>query len=127
MTPDEQRAVMTDVLDQWKSAIDERDPQRVAALFTDDAIFQGLRPYGVGRTAVADYYAAQPRGLRPTYRILETREPAPGVILGYLGVDFAFTDRPTIAVHLSVLLTRVGNGWAIGHYQVSPAPQSPPD
>ncbi len=35
-------------------------PQRVAEVFTEDAIFQGLRPYSVGRQGVVDYYAAQP-------------------------------------------------------------------
>ena len=114
--------IVADVLDRWKVAIEEHRPEEVAALFTDDAIFQGLRPYSVGRQGIADYYASQPLGLVPTYRILETRQLADGVILGYVEVDFAFTDRPTIRVLLSVLLTRTGTDWFIAHYQVSPAP-----
>jgi hypothetical protein len=39
----------------------------VAAVFTDDVEFQGLRPYGVGRNAVADYYDSQPDGMAVTY------------------------------------------------------------
>ena len=53
------------------------------------------------------------------YRILETRELAEGLVLGYLAVDFSFTDRPTIGVWLSVLVKRTGDGWLISHYQVS--------
>jgi uncharacterized protein (TIGR02246 family) len=114
--------IVASVLDRWKAAIEEHRPEEVAALFTDDAIFQGLRPYSVGRQGVTEYYAGQPLGLVPTYRILETRQPADGVVLGYVDVDFAFTDRPTVRVLLSVLLTRSGEDWLIAHYQVSPAP-----
>jgi uncharacterized protein (TIGR02246 family) len=114
--------IVAEVLDRWKAAISEHRPEEVAALFTDDAIFQGLRPYSVGRQGIADYYASQPLGLVPTYRILETRPFADGVILGYVEVDFTFTDRPTIRVLLSVLLTRIGDAWFIAHYQVSTAP-----
>jgi uncharacterized protein (TIGR02246 family) len=118
----EAEVTVADVLDRWKAAIEEHRPEEVAALFTDDAIFQGLRPYSVGRQGIAAYYASQPLGLVPTYRILETRQLTDGVILGYVEVDFAFTDRPTIRVLLSVLLTRIGADWFIAHYQVSPAP-----
>ena len=111
--------VLTTVLDQWKSGIDDHDPSRVAALFTKDAVFQGLHPYGVGRDAVAEYYDSQPLGLSPRYRILETRELADDLILGYLTVDFTFTDRPTLTVNLGVLLRRTDEGWLIAHYQDS--------
>jgi uncharacterized protein (TIGR02246 family) len=111
--------VLTDVLEQWKSGINDHDPARVAALFTKDAIFQGLHPYGVGRDAVAEYYDSQPLGLSPQYEILETRELADDLLLGYLAVDFTFTDRPTLAVFLGVLLRRTDEGWLIAHYQVS--------
>ena len=58
-------------------------------------------------------------GMTAAYRILETREPADGLVLGYLAVDFSFTDRPTLNVKLSVLLKRTRDGWYVGHYQVS--------
>jgi hypothetical protein len=32
------------VLDGWKAAVDRHQPDRVAAHFTEDAIFQGLHP-----------------------------------------------------------------------------------
>src|SRR5690242_17641917 len=67
------------VLDEWQVGINERDPARVAAVFTDDAIFQGLKPYSVGRHGVERYYASQPLGMTVSYRILETRSPAADV------------------------------------------------
>src|SRR5262249_32952837 len=111
--------VLRTVLDQWKSAIDVHDPKRVASLFTDDAIFQGLHPYSVGPAGVAEYYDAQPIGMTPSYEIRETRRLADDLILGYLTVDFAFTDRPTVSVYLSVIVRRIDNAWLITHYQVS--------
>ncbi|MER7251737.1 SgcJ/EcaC family oxidoreductase [Kribbella sp. NPDC000426] len=111
--------ILYDVLAQWKSGIDDHDPHRVAALFTKDAIFQGLHPYGVGRDAVAEYYDSQPIGLSAQYKLLETRQLADDIVLGYLAVDFTFTDRPTLPVNLFVILRRTDDGWLISHYQVS--------
>lgn len=112
-------AVLRDMLDRWKAAVDAHEPQRVASLFAEDAIFQGLHPYAVGRQGVAEYYDSQPLGMTAAYRILETRRIADDAVLGYLSVDFSFTDRPTLSVLLGLLLKRATDGWYISHYQVS--------
>ncbi|MFJ7497995.1 YybH family protein [Streptomyces sp. NPDC097727] len=114
-----QDAILRGVMDRWKSAVDAHEPQQVASCFTEDAIFQGLRPYTVGRQGVVEYYDSQPLGLAADYQVLETRQLAVDVLLGYLGVDFSFTDRPTISVTLGVVLRRVADQWHIAHYQVS--------
>ncbi|MEU4400555.1 YybH family protein [Micromonospora orduensis] len=111
--------ILRTVLDRWRSAVDAHDPDRVASCFTEDAIFQGLRPYTVGRDGVAAYYAAQPFGLTATYDIREARRFADDLVLGYLEVEFGFTDRPALTVSLGVLLRRIDDDWLIGHYQVS--------
>ncbi|MFJ5226231.1 SgcJ/EcaC family oxidoreductase [Streptomyces sp. NPDC088400] len=113
------RAVLSRVLDRWKSAVDAHEPQQVADCFTDDAIFQGLHPYCVGRPGIAEYYASQPPGMTAVYRILESRRLSDDLVLGHLGVDFSFTDRPTLNVYLGVVVKRAGRGWSISHYQVS--------
>ncbi|MFI6245832.1 hypothetical protein [Streptomyces sp. NPDC051016] len=118
-TTTDDTAILSGVLDRWQAGVDAHQPDRVAALFTEDAVFQGLHPYGVGRQGVADYYAAQPLGMKAVYRVLETRRLADGIVLGYLAVEFSFTDRPPLDVKLSVLVTRVAQEWFIGHYQVS--------
>lgn len=94
-------------------------PQRIAEVFSENVIFQGLHPYSVGRHGVVEYYSAQPSGMTVTYRLLETRRPAHDLVLGYAKVDFAFPDRPTVDAYLGVLLERGEDGWRIGHYQVS--------
>ncbi|MFE0359626.1 YybH family protein [Streptomyces nigra] len=111
--------VLHDVLERWRTAVDAHRPQDVAAVFTEDAIFQGLHPYGVGRDAVAAYYASQPLGMRAAYRILETRRFADDLVLGYLDVEFTFTDRDPVTVKLAVLARRQDDGWYLAHYQVS--------
>ncbi|OBB12238.1 hypothetical protein A5761_22985 [Mycolicibacterium setense] len=113
--------ILRHVLDEWKAGIAAHDPQRVAAVFTEDAIFQGLRPYSVGRQGVRDYYESQPVGLTVDYRIDETRRPADNVVLGYLRADFTRPDGTTIPLNLSVLATR-DDDWRIAHYQVSAVP-----
>ena len=107
--------MIDDVMDRWKDAVDAHEPERVAANFTEDAIFQGLKPYGVGRAAISEYYDSQPIGLKAEYKVLETRQLAEDLVLGYLNVDFSFVDRPAINVHLSVVV----KGDLIAHYQVS--------
>ncbi|MFF4148173.1 YybH family protein [Streptomyces sp. NPDC001698] len=114
-----QDAILCGVMDRWKSAVDAHEPQQVASCFTEDAVFQGLRPYAVGRQGVAEYYDSQPIGLTADYQVLETRQLAGDVLLGYMGVDFSFTDRATIRVTLGVVLRRIADEWFIAHYQVS--------
>ncbi|MFE2985968.1 YybH family protein [Streptomyces sp. NPDC059262] len=114
-----QEAILRGVMDRWKAAVDAHEPQEVASYFTEDAVFQGLHPYAVGRQGVAEYYDSQPLGLAADYQVLETRQPDKDVLLGYLGVDFSFTDRPTLKVTLGVVLRRIADHWLIAHYQVS--------
>lgn len=118
-TTNDSDTILRGVLDRWKSAVDAHDPQRVASGFTEDAIFQGLHPYSVGRQGIAEYYDSQPLGMTAAYRILETRRLADGLVLGYLDAEFSFTDRPTLGVKLAVLVKRAADGWSIVHYQVS--------
>jgi uncharacterized protein (TIGR02246 family) len=116
----ESEEILRGVLDRWKAGIDAREPQQVAAAFTDDAIFQGLRPYSVGRRGVAEYYEAQPRGMTVSYRVLETRRPAADLVLGYLNADFSFPTGPrSLSLYLGVLVERGNDGWRIVHYQAS--------
>jgi uncharacterized protein (TIGR02246 family) len=111
--------ILRGVLDRWKAAVDAHEPEQVASCCAEDAIFQGLRPYSVGRQGIAAYYDSQPLGMIATYRILETRRLAEDLVLGYHSVDFSFTDRPTLSVYLSLLVQRADDGWYIKHYQAS--------
>lgn len=117
---DEGAAVLHHSLRQWKAGIDAHDPQLVAAVFTDDAIFQGLRPFSVGRQGVFDYYDSQPLGMTVDYRILESRRLGDDVVLGYIAATFAFRDRDAVELRLGVAVTHTSDGWRIAYYQASP-------
>ena len=111
--------VLNAVLARWKAAVDAHQPEKVAELFTADAIFQGLHPYTVGPASVAQYYADLPTDMTAAYTLRETRTLGDGLVLGYSTVDFGFSDRPTLTVYLSVIIRQDANGWRIVHYQVS--------
>ena len=110
---------LRDALERWKAGIDAHEPERVSEVFTEDAIFQGLRPYSVGRQGVVNYYASQPVGLTVDYQILQTRRLAADQVLGYVHADFAFPDRPTVSVFIGVVVKHNGDGWSIAYYQAS--------
>src|SRR5260370_4240187 len=107
------------VLTRWKAAVDAHQPEHAAALFTTDAIFQGLHPYTVGPAGVAEYSPPQPTGLTAAYTPRPNLAPSGGLVVGYLTVDFGFSDRATLTVYLSVIIRQDANGWRIVHYQVS--------
>ena len=110
---------LRDVLHRWQNGINAQAHERVAAVFSEDAIFQGLHPYSVGRQGVIDYYASQQPGMTVTYEILETRTLTDDLALGYVKADFAFPDRATVGVYLGVLVQRGDDGWRIVYYQAS--------
>ena len=109
------------VLDQWKNGIDAHDPQLVAGAFTDDAIFQGLRPFSVGPQGVFEYNETQPSGMTVDYRVLESRRLGADVALGYLAAEFGYRDRDTVHLRVGVVVTRSGENWQIAFYQASAA------
>lgn len=109
-----------EVLDAWRSGVDAHDPDTVAALFTDDALFQGLTPeHGLGRRAVSAYYASQPAGMTADYEVLSSRAISPHVVLSFAHATFDFADGSRTHVHLTVVLEQVDRSWKIRHYHVS--------
>jgi uncharacterized protein (TIGR02246 family) len=113
-------SVLGGVLDRWKAGVDAHEPERVAEVFTREAIFQGTHPYSVGREGVAAYYASQPLGMVAHYRIVETRRPAPDLALGFFDVEFTYVDKKPLPVRLGVLCEREADSWRISYYHVSP-------
>jgi hypothetical protein len=111
--------VLRGVMNRWKAGIDAQQPEEVAAVFTADAIFQGLHPYSVGRKGVADYYASQAPGMTVEYQVLETGTLADDLVLGYLSADFSFPDRPTVSIYLGVLVKNEDDHSRIAFYQAS--------
>jgi hypothetical protein len=105
---------LDEVLGRWQKAIAEHRPEEVAALFTEDAVFQGLHPYSVGRAGVSRYYDSQPLGMTVAYEVLQNRQEG-NVTIGWIEADFSFVDRDPLPVSLTVVLV----DGQIAHYHVS--------
>lgn len=114
----------TAILQRWKTGIDARHPDDVGALFTADALFQGLRPAPLyGPSGVSQYYAEQPVGLRVDYTVLHSRHVSDDVITAFVAADFQFSDGRVIPTRITVVLLHGTDGWRIDHYHVSPITQ----
>jgi hypothetical protein len=105
---------LDEVLGRWQKAIAEHHPEEVASLFTEDAVFQGLHPFSVGRPGVEEYYASQPLGMTVAYKVLKARQKG-DVIVGWIEAEFSFVDRDPLPVSLTVVLI----DGLIAHYHVS--------
>ncbi|WP_249998311.1 SgcJ/EcaC family oxidoreductase [Actinoplanes sp. M2I2] len=116
------RAVLRGVLDAWREAVDRHLPDQVADLFAEDAVFQGLHPYSVGRAGVKEYYAGQPMGMTVAYDLLRARRLADDVVLAWVAVEFTFAagTRAPLPLALTVIARRDRGTWRIAHYHVSP-------
>ncbi|MDR6971576.1 SgcJ/EcaC family oxidoreductase [Leifsonia shinshuensis] len=112
--------IIEPALSAWADGIRAHDVERVAAQFTTDAVFQGFdRSHSVGRAAVAAYYAKQPVGLSPDYRVREVVELGEDAFLTFVDVDFARPGGEVIPTHLTIVFVRDGDEWLIRHYHVS--------
>ncbi len=93
---------------------DEAPVRRVAHLLPDRPVTGLDVGCGTGR------YSRLLRGLLPDgSRLVGSDVSAAMLVLGYLTVDFGFTDRDTLTVYLSVIIRHDAGGWRIVHYQVS--------
>ena len=116
----EQNRLVTGVLRTWADGIRAHEPDDVASVFTEDAVFQGFDPtHTVGRTGIAAYYAKQPVGLRAAFHLIEHRQVADDALIAYARVDFSPPDAAVIPVHLTAVLQRSTDSWLISHYHVS--------
>lgn len=112
--------VLESVLAAWADDIREHRPERVAAAFADDAVFQGFDPgHTVGRPAIVAYYDKQPVGLDPLYRTRESRSLGEDAFIAFVDVDFVRPSGEVIPTHLTLALVRASSEWLIQQYHVS--------
>jgi uncharacterized protein (TIGR02246 family) len=118
-TTAEQEVELRELLDRWADGIARHEPAMVAALFTEEALFQGLDPTpGYGRAYVAGYYDKQPSGLTAAYELLSIRALTPDLTLAYAQVEFARPDG-AVTAYLTLVAERVDGTLLLRHYHVS--------
>ncbi|GHF09561.1 hypothetical protein GCM10014715_76690 [Streptomyces spiralis] len=113
-------SVLTQLLNDWKKAFDGHHTDDMAALFTQDALFQGFGPDVLeGREAVKGYYEAVPDNRSTEFRILHEYEAAPGAVAGFADVTFSDPTGWAARVHLSMVAVTDAGTWRIRQYHVS--------
>lgn len=113
-------AQVSDTFERWQSGIAAFDLDKIASAFTEDALFQGLRPnYTLGHDGVRDYYGHIGAGLSVDHQIRETTQLGPDAVLTYSTADFTHADGSTTNTHLTVVLRRADGQWLMSHYHVS--------
>lgn len=132
--PAEAQSALDAVQAAWTAAATPWNPQALAAVYADDALFFGGRPgHAVGVQAIHDYFASYDGVIEAGRLALvdqHVRELAPGCLLAQGHGDFAFVlagDRHTRSVLRSTLvLVRQEGGWKIRQHHFSVAPETPP-
>jgi uncharacterized protein (TIGR02246 family) len=110
-----------EVVRRWTAAFNSHDLKEMAALFAQDALFQGFGPEPlVGRDAAADYYEAVPGYRRAEdVRVLHAWAVGDSVAGGFVDVTFRDPADWEARVYLSLVLQRAGGDWEIRQYHVS--------
>ncbi|MFE7753030.1 nuclear transport factor 2 family protein [Streptomyces sp. NPDC057428] len=112
--------VVEEVLALWKDAFDRHQPDRMADVFTSDALFQGFGPSVVtGREAVRSYYRTVADGRRAEFTVLHSYTIGADAVGGFADVTFSGASKPEVKVHMSLVLLHGAEGWKIRQYHVS--------
>jgi uncharacterized protein (TIGR02246 family) len=111
---------MATMLTDWKRAFDTHNLDEMAALFTEDARFQGFAPRVLsGRAEVRAYYEAVPAGRVAEFEVLSEYEMAAGVFGGFVAVTFSDPTGWNVAVHMSLVVQTIRGVPRIRQYHVS--------
>ncbi|HSW18990.1 MAG TPA: SgcJ/EcaC family oxidoreductase [Ramlibacter sp.] len=117
----------------WTAAATPWDPEALAALYTQDAMFLGGRPgHSVGREQIHAYFASY-RGviLQGKLELVDqhVRELAPDCLLAQGYGDFSFVlagDVQTRSLLRTTLVLARQGDWKILQHHFSASPSTPP-
>jgi uncharacterized protein (TIGR02246 family) len=118
----------------WNAGADPWNPERLAAIYTADALFFGGRPgHAVGAAAILAYFASYREVIvAGSMRLVEQHmlELAPDCVLAQGYAEFAFRlhpeQRTASRLRTTLVLLKQGEGWKIRQHHFSAAPATPP-
>ena len=106
------------VIDAWKAAFDAGDPQRIASLYTPDAMFiGGIGGVHIGRRSIEGYFGKNMAPSSVVFRDIKTHAIEDQVVLvSMMGAITPEVGEPRDFRFLQTHV-RTGNGWQIaGHH-----------
>ncbi|RBQ21061.1 hypothetical protein DP939_08395 [Spongiactinospora rosea] len=108
------------LMERWRSAFNARRTSDLAALFTEDALFQGISPRLLfGRAEISEYYNNVAEGTKAHLEVLRTKPLHDGIAAGFANVTFTAPTGNTVSVRLSIVAQRVGDIWLIRQYHAA--------
>jgi uncharacterized protein (TIGR02246 family) len=110
---------------QWAEAFNAHDWDKIATLYTGDALFFGsTQPLFVGQQGVHGYFDHIPPGLTARMGQQSVLAVGPNVLLSSGFVDFIRPDGTAVPYRLTLALVQVGGHWLIAQHHTSPVPKS---
>ncbi|WP_052424076.1 YybH family protein [Nonomuraea candida] len=112
--------VLAALLHDWQQAFNAHRPAEIAALFSQDALFQGISPrLGHGPQDVLDYYAAVAPGTTAQVTVVSAGRLSQDTVHGFAQVTFTAPTGDLHPVRLSVVAKQADGGWLIHQYHAS--------
>ena len=129
----EAEVALREVEGDWNKAAQPWNPARLAALYTEDALFYGGRPgHAVGQAAVRAYfdsYVGMIASARLALTEQQLRPLGDGIRLaqGYAAFDIDMVAGGTSVTMLrsTLVLVRRAEGWRIAQHHFSATPAEP--
>ncbi|MDA0636469.1 YybH family protein [Nonomuraea sp. CA-218870] len=120
MTDTRATDVLTRLLHDWQQAFNAHRPAGIAALFSQDALFQGISPkLGHGPQEIFDYYARVPRGTTAQVKVISGGQLSQETVHGFAEVTFTAATGDVHLICLSIVAKRAGGVWLIHQYHAS--------
>ncbi len=114
------RDVLATVLGDWQGAFNEHRAADLSAMFTEDALFQGVSPQPVvGRAAIRRYYDNVAEGTTASVKVLDGIQLRENIVTGIADVDFSIPEDKDVLLRLSIVAERVAGTWSIRHYHAA--------
>ncbi len=115
--------VSRQTLDSWADCFSRRDPEAMASLYTDQALFFGSKPVLFqGRRGVQEYFASLSPRRKNSVRVDEIVAVAlaDDAIALAASAHFQVDDNNPVVMRLSQTLKRVGIRWLVASHHASP-------
>jgi uncharacterized protein (TIGR02246 family) len=114
------RNVLTKILGDWQAAFNEHQVNDLCAMFTEDALFQGVSPQPVvGRAAIRRYYDNVAEGTTARVEVLEGTQLRENIVTGIADVTFTTSEGDAMVLRLSIVAEHVAGTWSIRHYHAA--------